>query len=122
MRVQFCLLSIGIVALTGCSSGVNALNGRDLEQTCKEEIRQQLKDPNSMRMLSTKLSGPGEKDYYRNFVQVHYTAINGFGGRVRGGRGCFFNSEGKMTVAYNLHPNGEPKDLKNSNFIKYLSE
>ncbi|WP_186500348.1 hypothetical protein [Synechococcus sp. A15-60] len=120
MKPQILSLPLAALIMAGCSSGVIATRDTDeLVAKCKEEVRQQLKDPNSMVILSVGTK-EGDEDYYKHMVEVQYTATNSYGGRIRNGRGCVFNSQREMTAAMNVHPDSDPKDFEDSNFIQYI--
>ena len=67
---------------------VNRHNVAMLALDCeKNHIRPSLKDPNSFRELSTSHKETVDQVY----VQVNYTATNGFGGRVQGSKVCTYS-------------------------------
>ena len=66
---------------------VNRTNVAMLALDCeKDHIRPFLKDPNSFRKLGHTYKETVDQIY----VQVNYTATNGFGGRVQGNKVCSY--------------------------------
>jgi len=92
------------------------------EYRCKKEIVERLKDPNSIRVLSSdSITRDGEEEQYTSAARVHYTATNSYGGRIKNGRLCFFNSDGDMASALNIYPDGDPKPIKDLGFVEYIA-
>lgn len=99
MRTVVCYLLIA-VSLVSCGY----FEGIESKQTtaCIDDVKLGLNDPNSIELISSKVI---ELDNGWRRVEVHYTAKNAMGGRVRGKDICGFATKSDIEI--------NPKDFMN---------
>lgn len=108
------LAACGPVSPEKSSKFAEGSNGPMTKECIATDIRPQLKDPMSLRILESKESGSKSE----SMTFITYTATNSFGGRIKSHRACLFR-EGVLVGAMNRTADNEKVKFTESNFIEY---